>query len=285
MNGPEVSHLLEEIDALPETAARGSIRREVERLQTENSRLFAELNHTVELNDLFGGILSHDLRNPLGAILMSATVMSRKVEDENLKRALGRILTAGSRMNQMIGQLLDFTRTRSAEGLRIERKRGDAVPIFRRVVDELSGGAGGRPIAFEHIGDAWGGWDADRLTLAASHLVGNALRHGTLGGAIGVRMDGRDPLRVVIEVKSAGAVPSDLLPVLFEPFQNGAMGTRRGGLGLGLFVTREIVAAHGGTLEVVSADDITTFTVSLPRGDPWPSSSSAGCTEGSVKGP
>jgi two-component system, sensor histidine kinase and response regulator len=269
MNGPVVSHILEEmIDALPETAARGSLRREAERLQAENTRLLAELNHTVELNDLFAGILSHDLRNPLGAILMSATVMSRKADDENLKRSLARILTAGSRMNQMIAQLLDFTRARSAGGLHIERKRADAVPLVRQVVDELSGGAGGRPIAFEHTGDAHGGWDAARLTQAASHLVGNALRHGTPGGAIGVRIDGRDPLRVMIEVRSAGAVPSELLPVLFKPFQNGEMGTRRGGLGLGLFVTREIVAAHGGTLEVASANDITTFTVSLPRGDP-----------------
>lgn len=71
-----------------------------------------------------------------------------------------------------------------------------------------------------------------------------------------------------MEVRSAGAVASDVLPVLFKPFQNGEMGTRRGGLGLGLFVTCEIVAAHGGILEVASANDITTFTVSLPRGEP-----------------
>ncbi len=268
MDGTETSQLLQEIDALPATAARGSIRRQVEGLQAENTRMGAELNHMVVVNDLFAGILGHDLRNPLGAILMSATVMSRKVDDENLKRAIGRILTAGSRMNQMIAQLLDFTRTRGAEGLRIERKRADAVPIFRQVVDQLSAGAGGRPIAFEHTGDAHGGWDAERLAQAASYLVSNALRHGTVDGAIGVRIDGRDPLRVRIDVSSAGGVSGDLLPVLFEPFQHGETGTRRGGLGLGLFLSREIVAAHGGTLEVASTKDLTTFTASLPRGDP-----------------
>jgi signal transduction histidine kinase len=236
----------------------------VERLQTENARLTGELDRTRQLNGLFGGILSHDLRNPLGAILMSATVLSRKVADDDVKRALGRILSSGQRMNQMITQLLDFTRARGEGGLPIDRTRTDLVPIVGRVIDELSQGKV-RTVTFEHAGDTRGRWDAERLAQVASHLVGNAFRHGAAEGPVRIVIAGDEPARVTIAVSNDGAIAAELLPVLFEPFQGGALLNRRAGLGLGLFLAREIVAAHGGTLEVSSAGDRSTFTVTLPR--------------------
>jgi two-component system sensor histidine kinase/response regulator len=264
MDGSDATNLLEEIDALPAGAARNTIRLGVERLQTENARSAAELTRTLQLNALFGGILSHDLRNPLGAILMSATVLSRKIADEDVKRALGRILRAGQRMNQMITQLLDFTRARGEGGLRIERKRADLVPIFDRAIEELSEGAV-RPVTFEHVGDTCGRWDAERLAQVASHLVGNAFRHGVAQGPIRIEIGGGDPACVTVSVSNDGAIAAELLPVLFEPFQGGVLLDRRTGLGLGLFLSRELIVAHGGTLEVASAGDPTTFKVALPR--------------------
>jgi two-component system, sensor histidine kinase and response regulator len=268
MNGPELTRLLEEIDALPPTAARDSIRLQVERLHAENGRLAGDLSRTVRMNDVFVGTLSHDLRNPLGAILMSATVLSRKVEDDGLKRSLGRIITAGKRMNQMIAELLDFTRTRRGDGLALERARIDLLPIFRQAIDGLPGAAGGPPVTFEHQGDTRGWWDAERLAQAATSLVGNAVRHGAAEGAVRVRIDGREGGRVKIDVSNAGTIPIDLLPELFEPFKGDDPRNRRRGLGLGLFITREIVTAHRGTLEVASSGDVTTFEMSLPRGEP-----------------
>jgi two-component system sensor histidine kinase/response regulator len=264
MDGPDPITLVGEIDALPATAAGDSIRRGVERLQAENARLAGELTRTREVNGLFAGILSHDLRNPLGAILMSATVLSRKVADDEIKRALGRILSAGQRMNQMITQLLDFTRVRGASGLQVERTRSDLVPIFGRAIDELSGGVA-RAVTFEHGGDTCGRWDAERLAQVASHLVDNAFRHGAAGGPLRIEIGGGDPARVTVGVTNDGAIAAELLPGLFEPFPSGALLNRRAGLGLGLFLSREIVVAHGGTLELTSPGNPTTFLMTLPR--------------------
>jgi two-component system, sensor histidine kinase and response regulator len=260
MAGPETTRLSEQ-DFAPD-----GVGDQVEDLQRENARLTGELAQARRSNELFGTILGHDLRNPLGAMLMSATVLSRKIEDESLKRALTRILTAGNRMNHMITDLLDFTRVRGTGGLRIECTRSDLAPIFRHALDELTEAAKGRPITFDIEGDARGQWDAARMAQVAGSLVGNAVRHGAAEGEIAVRIDGREPDQVAVEVRSAGPIPAELLPVLFEPFQNGDLHNRRGGLGLGLFLTREIVTAHRGTIEVAPDAATASFRIVLPRG-------------------
>jgi two-component system sensor histidine kinase/response regulator len=264
MAGPETTRLSEREFARDEAADQ--VPDQMDDLQRENARLTGELAQARRSNELFGTILGHDLRNPLGAMLMSATVLSRKIEDESLKRALTRILTAGNRMNHMITDLLDFTRVRGTGGLRIECARTDLAPIFRHALDELADAAKGRPTSFDVEGDTRGQWDAARIAQVANSLVGNAVRHGAAEGAIAIRIDGRDPNQLAVEVRSAGPIPVELLPVLFEPFQNGDLHNRRGGLGLGLFLTREIVTAHRGTIEVAADAGSASFRVALPRG-------------------
>jgi signal transduction histidine kinase len=243
------------------------------RADAERERMIGELQRTVKSNELFAGILGHDLRNPLGAILMSATVLSRKATDEVTARTVTRILSAGQRMNRMITQLLDFTQVRASGGLPIAPSWVDAVPIFQQAIDELMPGSGsgsgqgaGRP-QLERQGDTRGWWDPDRLAQLASNLMSNAIRHGAAQRPVQVSVRA-DPLRgVVIEVRNGGVIPPDLLPIIFDPFRRGELRERRsGGLGLGLFITREIVAAHRGSLGVVCSDDETVVTVELPRG-------------------
>jgi PAS domain S-box-containing protein len=236
--------------------------------QAERERLIEELTRTVRLNELLAGILSHDLRNPLGAILMSATVLLRKTTDETVARTAGRILSAGTRMNRMIAQLLDLTRVRAVGTLPIERARVDLAVIFRQAIDELPEKSSGEMVQFQHLGDTRGWWDGDRLAQVASNLVGNALKHGVAGQAVIVQIDGGDPSVVTVSVKNAGMIEPDLLPIVCEPFQGGKLHDRRGGLGLGLFITREIVTAHRGGLDISSKDDATTFTIRLPRAAP-----------------
>lgn len=262
MAAPETTRLPD-----PGFAREDLAQEELEHLKGENARLAGELARAKRSNELFGAILGHDLRNPLGAMLMTATVLSRKIEDESLKRALTRIVTAGNRMNHMITDLLDFTRARGTGGLRIECARTDLAPIFRHALDEPAEAAKGRAISLVVEGDTRGQWDAARMAQVASSLVGNAVRHGAADGAIAVRIDGRDPEQVTVEVRSVGPIPVELLPVLFEPFQNGDLHSRRGGLGLGLFLTREIVTAHRGMIGVAADDGSASFRVALPRGD------------------
>jgi signal transduction histidine kinase len=249
------------------------------RADAERERMIGELQRTVKSNELFAGILGHDLRNPLGAILMSATVLSRKATDEVSARTVTRILSAGQRMNRMITQLLDFTQVRASGVLPIAPSWIDAVPIFQQAIDELMPGSGsgsgsGQSAArpeLERQGDTRGWWDPDRLAQLASNLMSNAIRHGAHQRPVRVSVRADSRRGVVIEVRNGGVIPPDLLPIIFDPFRRGELRERRnGGLGLGLFITREIVAAHRGSLGVVCSDDETVFTVELPRGPDGP---------------
>jgi PAS domain S-box-containing protein len=232
----------------------------------ERERLIADLTHTVRLNELLAGILSHDLRNPLGAILMSATVLARRTSDPTVVRTAERILSAGTRMNRMIAQLLDFTRVRAVGALPIERARVDMAILYRQAIDELPAAQADLGLKLVCEGDTRGWWDPDRLLQVASNLVGNAVRYRTAESEVLVRLDGSDRATVTTTVENKGVIPAELLPIICEPFQRGQVRERHGGLGLGLFITREIVTAHDGTIDVASVIDTTTFTVRLPRG-------------------
>jgi len=227
----------------------------------------AELEETLRFNEMFTGVLGHDLRNPLNAIMTAAQLALRRGESEKMVKPLARILTSGDRMARMIDQLLDFTRVRVGSGIPVERRRFDLVPLVRQVIDELDDANPDWQLGLEHAGDAEGPWDSDRLLQVFSNLVANAVQHGIPKHGVRVRIDGTRAELVRVEIHNMGAIPHDLLPKLFDPMSGGE---RRGGgsrgLGLGLYITQQIVKAHGGSIEVRSTDeDGTTFAVALPR--------------------
>lgn len=133
-------------------------------------------------------------------------------------------------------------------------------------IDELGVAATAVKLAGE--GDLLGQWDGDRLTQLMCILIGNALAHGSGTSPVGVCLDGLGAA-VVLEVSNAGAVVPEILPVMFEPpgaSVDGSKQVRSSGLGLGLYIGREIVVAHAGKIDVASsAADGTRITVSLPR--------------------
>jgi PAS domain S-box-containing protein len=122
-------------------------------------------------------------------------------------------------------------------------------------------------VTLEHVGDTSGTWDPDRLAQMFSNLIGNAVQHGSPTDGVRVLVDGMDPAVVRVRVHNLGAIPAGLLPRLFDPLTAGERRRQRArGLGLGLYIAKEIVAAHAGLLTVKSNEaDGTTFTVSLPR--------------------
>lgn len=227
----------------------------------------SELRETVRFNEMFTAILGHDLRNPLGAIMTSAQLALKREENGRLRKPLGRILNSGQRMARMIDQLLDFTRVRVGGGLPRAPKTFDVLPLLRQIVDELEDANPGFALFIEATGDTVGEWDADRLGQVFSNLVGNAVQHGEATMGVRVRIDGADPQIVMVEVVNGGVIPGDLVPKLFEPM-TGGQGRREKsqGLGLGLFITNQIVRAHGGTIVVHSSESAgTAFRVMLPR--------------------
>ncbi|MEO8214355.1 MAG: ATP-binding protein, partial [Myxococcales bacterium] len=239
----------------------------------KHRRSIADLTETVRMNELFAGVLAHDLRNPLASIMTAAQVTLTRTADERLTKPMNRILKSGDRMLRMIEQLLDFTRIRVGNGMPINSRELDLVPLLRQVADELKAGAADARITIQGTGDTNGGWDGDRLAQVFSNLLGNALHHGqpdpdgNSAVTVDVQVDGRDGDSVQVLVHNAGTIPAGTRPNLFEPFgSRDRHAERTRGLGLGLFITREIVRAHGGSVRVESSESAgTTFSVSLPR--------------------
>lgn len=228
----------------------------------------AEANRQlVRFTEMFIGVLGHDLRNPLGAIGLAAESIARDhAADSKLARSADRILGSSRRMTRMVDQILDLTRARLGGGLRVTPRETDLRILARDIVDELSVGRPGCELVLQTTGELGGSWDPDRLAQVLSNLVGNALEHS--GGApIRVELDGTEPFRVVVRVHNATTIPPEEVGSLFEPFRQGRDSLRTSrGLGLGLYITRSVVEAHGGTIDVESSPGVgTTFTVVLPR--------------------
>jgi PAS domain S-box-containing protein len=230
------------------------------------------LEDTIRGNELFAGVLAHDLRNPLGAITTAAQLLLMRHEGsgpaaDGETKPLSRILSSGQRMTRMIDQLLDFTRARTGGGIELNLRDGDLGTLCRDVLGEFEVAHPEWKMHCEIIGDVSGSWDADRLLQVISNLLANAGQHGHLDAGIHVKLDGGHPDFVRIEVHNDGSVPESILPHLFDPFRTTRHGRGKSeGLGLGLFIVREIVRAHGGTVEISSSEASgTTFLIQLPR--------------------
>lgn len=235
---------------------------------TESAVRYAELiNQTKEQ---FLAVLAHDLRNPLGAIITGAAfLMASESVDDKAARIAARIRGSAERMSRMVNDLLDLARTRLGSSLPIRPLRTDLGVVCRQVIAELEAIHPDCRVKLESEGDLTGEWDGDRLTQVVSNLVANAVQYGCESGPVWVatRDDGD---QVVLSVNNKGPlITEDMQATLFEPMVRHATSCRDknpSGLGLGLFIVREVLKAHGGTICVTSnAEEGTTFTVRLPR--------------------
>jgi PAS domain S-box-containing protein len=243
---------------------------------TERQRTEEELRRAAEFRERFLGIVSHDLRNPLNAILLSANALMRSedLSPRHLK-PMRRIITSAERMARMISELLDFTRGRLGGGIPVSPQGLNLRHLVRHVLEELEAGHPGRELRLEAEGDFRGEWDPDRLAQVIGNLGKNALDYSPEGTPVRFTLCDEGEI-VVLEVNNAGPpIPAELLPTIFEPFRRLARDSLHpaSGLGLGLYIVAQIVRGHGGTLSVRSnAEEGTTFTVRLPRHVTLPSS-------------
>jgi PAS domain S-box-containing protein len=235
------------------------------RADAEREARIGELTRRVHFGAMFIGILSHDLRNPLGAISMTAQTV--KVSgDAKLERQMTRILTSAERMGRMIDQLLDLTRIRLGRGLPLDRSAVDLGELCHVVMEELTPRLGAAEMDVRMAGDVRGHWDRDLLSQLLSNLLGNAVQYRTPGTPIGVSIDGRERSSVRLEIQNRGHIAPERLSGLFEPFKRREAGDRAMGLGLGLYIAQQIAAAHGGEISVSSnPQEGTTFRLVLPR--------------------
>jgi PAS domain S-box-containing protein len=235
----------------------------------DNSRLHTELREAVRVREDVVAVVSHDLRNPLNAITLSAAVLARQGGlDERTARTVARIDAAALRAQRLIRDLLDFTQARVG-GLNLSPRTSDVHAIARLVADEFRSTHPERRIDLLATGDGHGEWDPDRLGQVMANLVGNALQHSPADTLVRLETRGHGAEVLIIIHNLGEPIAPELLPVLFEPFRRGREAHDKGesgSLGLGLFITRQIVEAHRGHLEVRSAvGEGTTFTVRIPR--------------------
>jgi sigma-B regulation protein RsbU (phosphoserine phosphatase) len=218
------------------------------------------------------GIVSHDLRNPLQAIHLGVSSLLRPDDlSERQTKIAVRIQSSAERATRMIRDLLDFTQARLGSGISIERRPTDLFDVVRNVLQEVEAIYPGREVLLQQEGDGKGNWDADRLAQAVQNLITNALKYSPEGTPVAVTMRG-EPGHVVLQVQNAGApIRPELLPRIFEPLQRATADVDRQGrsVGLGLYIVKHLVEAHGGTVEVKSSEaEGTTFQVRLPRSAP-----------------
>jgi PAS domain S-box-containing protein len=240
----------------------------------ENSRALAveraalaEKSRVQEFQERFLAILGHDLRNPLAAIDMGTGILRQLVTDPAANRVLDRMRSSSSRMTRMIEQILDLTRSRLAGHLEVHPEPLDLLSTLTSIVEEMRTAFPARTIELSSP-QLSGSWDRDRLEQVFSNLISNAILHGDPAAPVTIRASADDGAAQVSVHNAGPPIPPSIQPTLFDPFRRGERESRTAktaGLGLGLYISNEIVRAHGGTIGIQStAAEGTTFRVTLP---------------------
>ena len=224
--------------------------------------------------DMFLAVLGHDLRSPLSVIDMSTKLLDKpELPAAAREQSVMRIRRASKDMGRLITDLLDFTRTRLGSGIPIERAACDLGTICEEAVDGIRASDPQQPFELHLSGDLNVQADAPRVQQILSNLLHNAVQHGSRRAPVSLSAFGEEDA-VVLKIANAGKpIPADALQAIFEPMVQvpgpaAEAGQRSGtSMGLGLFIVRQIVLGHHGTITVDSAADTgTVFTVRLPRG-------------------
>jgi signal transduction histidine kinase len=222
--------------------------------------------------DMFLAILGHDLRNPLSATSMSALALMRfeNVSDKIISTAT-RIYNSSQRMSKLINDLIDYTRTQLGKKLPVELKQSNLTRICADIIEEQQIAHPERSIVLSTEGTLDGKWDEQRIAQVFSNLLGNAIQHGMPTSPIEVHLSSSLD-SVFIKINNKGKpIPPSKIQTIFDPLvrheENAhAIDSYKSSLGLGLYITKEIVLAHNGSVNVRSTEpDGTTFEIELPR--------------------
>jgi signal transduction histidine kinase len=228
----------------------------------------ATLENEREVRERFIAVLAHDLRSPLANVVSSAELLLRQAPLKSQVRTLERIVQGARRIGRMVDDLLEFAEVRTGQ-IPIRRKAGEIAPIIRELVESFGATHPQRATIVTTETPGEGEWDADRVAQILNNLLLNADAHSPTGSPVSVtvRDDGDF---VILDVHNRGdPIPPEDLPRIFEPFHRGTRTTpATRGLGLGLYIVREIVRACRGTIEVQSREGTgTRFIVRLARRD------------------
>ncbi|MFI5051237.1 MAG: sensor histidine kinase [Gaiellales bacterium] len=241
--------------------------------QQRHSALLEELRAAIRARDEFLSVASHELRTPITTLTLQVDGLSRMLHDQlprPLAEKVGRRLDVTrrqvDRLAGLVSALIDVSRITSGR-VQLSRELADLVEIARSTAERLGEDAArsGSPISFERQGPVWGNYDVSRVDQVMTNLLANAIRYGR-GKPIVLGVAGQgDSARFWIEDQGIGIAPEHQARI-FQQYERAAPSTSYGGLGLGLWISRQLVEAMGGTISVRSEVDVgSRFAVEIPR--------------------
>lgn len=238
----------------------------------DNARLYQEAQEAIQVRNQFLSIAAHELKTPLTALSGQTQLVQRRLNrgeqtPERLARSLAIIEQQAERLDAMVGTLLDVGRLERGQFV-LEQETLNLVELVGRVVDEVRPDLDRHTLIYEHAADhILMNGDPLRLEQVIHNLVNNAVKYSPAGGEVVVRIE-RQAEAALLSVSDKGlGIPTGALPQLFQRFYraDNVAAHHISGMGIGLYVVREIVTRHGGTVDVTSTEDAgSTFTVRLP---------------------
>lgn len=241
-----------------------------EKVAKSESHLLKE-REVSELREQFIGVLGHDLRTPLGAISMGSRCLRLDPLTEEQVETVDMIDRSVTRMSDLIGDAMDFTRGRLGGGITLETRSDIPVgPVLRQVIDEVRANYPRRELETHFALDESIRFDRKRLAQLFNNLLANAMTHGKADRPVTVRAVSRAGKFELSVANAADQIPPSTLQRLFEPFARGNSKNYRQGMGLGLYIASEIAKSHGGTLGVTSGLEETRFTFTMASNGPAP---------------
>jgi len=235
----------------------------LEQIELSTINLLEE-QKTSELREQFIAILGHDLRNPVGAIRNSAQLLLRMPLEDRALRLANIIQDSSYRITGLIENVLDFARGRLGEGITLNLTMDAALePALVQVVSELKAIWPGRSIDLEFKLREPVKCDAVRIAQLFSNILGNALTYGRADKPVSVKVKSESSKLLIAVANCGDKIPDSKMARLFQPFSRGSEENSKDGLGLGLYIASEIARAHKGTLDVISSEEQTCFTLTI----------------------
>jgi signal transduction histidine kinase len=245
-----------------------SLQMEADAQLADTRGLLADERETAELREQFIAVLGHDLRTPLGSILMAVEVGKRKEPDSGMRALLEHIGRSAHRISALVDDVVDFTRGRMGGGIALELRREDNLHLaLEQVIAELRGVHPERRIVGHLQPIATLLCDRGRMSQMLSNLLNNALVHGDPASPVEVSASETNGVFQLTVTNAGPRIPDEVRRQLFKPFWRGSVKVAREGLGLGLFIVSEIARSHGGSIDVVTSDKATSFIYKVRRMD------------------
>jgi len=219
-----------------------------------------------ELREQFIAVLGHDLRNPLASMIAATRILAKEAVSERGRQVIGPMQGSTARMSALIENVLDFARARLGSGIGLNLNLEPALEmLLDQVVEELRSNHPDHNIKTTYALKRAIVCDALKIGQLASNLLGNAISHGDVTQRVLLRAETFNDGKFQLSVTNGGSeIPPDKVANLFNPFVRGQSEGYKEGLGLGLFIAKEIAKAHNGSLTVESSSEETTFTFTMP---------------------